>query len=311
MTYRKNDVHPLLKEAKQQKVRLLASDIDWTLRDPTNPKYDFHAVQKLCLHIIQKGITILILTGRDASLRRDFIPGMIILLKKHNITIPMYVGCANGISLYKLSKNGTRTIYKHPLRVTQINEILRIIKETHFIYQLKLEDFQKRGISVFQSFLLSNWNGIIPQKYIKKAKPFNGTVFIEPSKISFVLPKSQSTSSSFITRIKRELPNILCVQNDQEFGHISLLKSEKRQIIADKSFALEYVRKKMHLRATHLVVFGGALDQIDQKILQKYPFSFTSQQEYQPVGSNSPPYKLTGELSPVGLVHEAIRYIVG
>lgn len=306
----RTNIHPMIRDAKRSGIRLIVSDIDWTLRDPTNHRYNFRAVQHLCLWVMQKKVTVLLLTGRDASLRKDFIPGMITLLKKNNVTTSMYAGCANGISLYEIRNKGIRTIYKHHLLPKHIDKILTIMRKVQLSDALTLPDFQQRGISVFQSFLLSDWKGIIPKKYIQKAKPFSDTLFIEPAKISFVLPKSQSTAALFIRKIKRMLPKIYCVQNDLEFGHISLSKSSDGRIIADKSSALEHVRKILHISSNQLVVFGGALDQIDRHMLKQYPFSFTNQQEYMPAVNGKPPYKLTGRLSPVGLVYEAIESAV-
>jgi hydroxymethylpyrimidine pyrophosphatase-like HAD family hydrolase len=305
-----NGIHPMIITAKRTGVSLIASDIDWTLRDPTDPVYNFQAVQKLCLTVLQKKVTILLITGRDASLRKDFVPDMITLLRKHHVETSMYTGCANGISLYEICNKCIRTIYEHPLLESNIDQIVKIIKETQVSYELTPRDFQQRGISTFQSFLLSDWKTIIPKKYIQKAKPLNGSIFIEPSQLSFVLPKSRLACASFINKIKKSLPNIFCVQSDLEFGHISLSKSPTGQRIADKSSTLEYVRKKLRIGSRHLTVFGGALDQIDRKMLHQYPFSFTNQQKYRPAIHRDPPYKLTGKQSPVGLVYEAIQYIV-
>ena len=107
------------------------------------------------------------------------------------------------------------------------------------------------------------------------------------------------------------LPNIYRVQYDLEFGHISLAKLSAGRTIADKSYALEHVKNILHLNSNQLVVFGGALDQIDKNMLNKYPLTFTSQQGYTPDVKGKPPFKLTGNLPPVGLVYEAIKYIVG
>lgn len=303
-------IHPMLIAAKRIGIKLIASDIDWTLRDPTDQTYNFQAVQKLCLKVLQKNITILLLTGRDASLQRNFFPNMISLLKRYHIVNSMYAGCANGIKLYKICNKGFQTIYKNHLSEKHIDEILKIIRTLQSSYKLTSSDFQQRGISVFQSFLKSDWKSIIPKKYIQKAKLFNGTVFAEHSKLSFVLPKSQTITELFISKMKKELPNIYCVQNDLEFGHVSLAKSSTGQMIADKSLALEFVKKILHISNNQLIVFGGALDQIDKKMLNNYPFSFTNQQKYTSAGNKKRTYKLIGKQSPVGLVYEAIKYII-
>lgn len=305
-----DDVHPMLMRAKQKKVRLIASDIDWTLRDPTNSEYDFQSVQKLCVQVLKKGINVLILTGRDASLKRDFVPGIISYMKRVDVSLPLYAGCANGISLYEITQSGIHTLYSYTLTYSQICEILHIIGNTQKYNRLTLSDFQNRGISVFQKFLSSSWNDIIPKNYVSKAKPFHGGLYIEPSKISFVLPKNKFKIRSLIDTIRNNLPHEYVLKSDQEFGHITRSATIGGKIVADKYIALEYILKKTRCRSIHAVVFGGALDDIDRRMLENCPYSFTNQQGYKPKKITKPPFKLIGKKSPVGLVHDAISYLI-
>ena len=303
-------LHPKLKEAKQRGIHLIASDIDWTLRDPSDPRYELDAVQSLICRIKKSGLQVMLLTGRDASLRRDFLPGLISQMNKHKIESPIYFGCANGISLYQVNGRNITTIYENDLTFRDIQKCLTVISLVQKKHKLRLEDYQNRAVDVFQKFLSSVWKDILPQRYIALAKKLGGTIFVESSKISLALPKNTSVQRSYISTIKRKIGPSFTLKGDQEFAHISRAYVDGKNSKADKLFALNFVCDKLNINLDQVAVFGGALDEIDRRMLKHCKYGFTNQQEYKSTNDKTPPFKLSGNVSPVALVHKAINYLI-
>ncbi|OGG11302.1 hypothetical protein A2Z00_02380 [Candidatus Gottesmanbacteria bacterium RBG_13_45_10] len=309
MQYSSKIPHPMLAKAKRQGVRMIASDIDWTIRDPNDARYDMSSAQQLCSRIMKRGIYTLILTGRDASFQRDFVPGIRTFLKKNSMTLPLYAGCANGGSLYEISAYGIQMLYLYGLADDEVDSCISIVSKSMDTLHLHRENFQPQGITVFIKFLSTSWNGIIPTNLLAKAKKFKGIVFCEKSKVSFVLPKNPAKSDALLSGIRTLLPKRYSVKTDQEYGHITRARTDDGKLI-DKSFALQYVCKTTRTTLAHVVIFGGVLDEIDRRMLTRCPYGFTNQKEYTPINPGKPPFKLNGKTSPVALVHEAISYLI-
>jgi len=308
MQHSTNTIHPMLLQAKQHGVRMIATDIDWTIRDPDNPRYDFSAIADICCQIKKKGIEFLLLTGRDASFRRDIVPLLQKYLKQNSVTSPMYAGCANGGSLYKITSRAIHTVYRYGLSVNEIDECNALISRSIVKLDLTHADFQSQGLNVFAGFLSLSWDEVIPDWILFRAKKYQGLLFCEATKVSFVLPKLSITKKRLIEMIRKQLPNRFSLKTDQEYGHITLKQTDDKFI--DKILALEFVRKQKRINKEHVVVFGGGLDEIDKQMLTKYPYSFTNQQKFKEKNVTKPPYKLIGKSSPVALVYEAILYLI-
>lgn len=292
-----------LQEAKE-KVKLFAMDYDGTLAD--GEEFKKEEAIGLIGEILNKAKIPAFITARAATAIKTFVPGLKEYYQKHSNSTPTYIAGGNGTVLYSLTLGNLEQIYSHGLSIEEIKEIVKKWEE-YSKDNLVTEDLSEKGVVTFQKFNQEKWEGLIPEKVLNIGKRFEGRIFTEEAKVTFVLSKDLSIHLKVVEDMQKLVGNnFSVVAGDKDFCHIT------KKLSADsKLSAVKTILEIEGLKEDEIVTFGDMPHGNDKGLLS-FPYSFTNYAEVLvKTDFQTPPFVLSEEgLSPVGRVHKAIQFLL-
>lgn len=146
---------------------------------------------------------------------------------------------------------------------------------------------------------------------MRLARKYNGKIFAESVKITFVLPTDQSKQKKIIEILRKKLsPYGLNVGWGRiPFADVSKKLTGNGKIIDGKLLMIRNIIKKLQISDKQVATFGDAPND-NNKGLLSFPFSFTNDISTDKQNLNSPPYILKVNKSPVEAVYQAIYYLI-
>lgn len=286
-------------------VKLFGLDYDGTVADN---EHKLPEVMVLVEKVLTANKTAAFITARAATALKTIVPPLQELLKKNNIDFSNFVAGANGTTLYEVSKDSFKEIYNHGLKLAEIQRAVAAGRTVYQKLNINRPDLAVKGLETFQKFLADVWDSFIPAEIVDICRPFDGELFTEEAKVTFVLPQDKTIHQQLIEALNRELGNGLkAVAGDETYVHIT------KQLEEDgKRVAIKTILKIMNLNEDQVVTFGDMPADNDAGLLS-FPYSFTNAQDFTNVqkNPNEPPFVLVaGDLSPVAKVHQAIEYLI-
>lgn len=293
-----------LKQAKPL-VKLFGLDYDGTLSDGAD--FKLPRVFELAEKILNKNKSIAFITARAATAVKILVPPLQELIIKKNISFPNFIAGGNGTILYEVTKDGLQKIYNHGLNLDEIKIAVEAWKKIYEKNGISDEILTVKGLEIFKEFLLDSWDGYIPLEIIDICRPYNGKIFTEEAKVTFVLPQDKSTHKQLIAEVNKELGNELhAVAGDEIYVHITKKLHED-----SKKVAIKTILELLNLSANEVATFGDMPLDNDAGLLS-FPYSFTNSEKFIKENNfDAPPYILFKKnLSPIACVYGAIEYLI-
>lgn len=293
-----------LDELQSNGIALIAADYDGTVFERANPKYDLQQVIELAYDITTKNVDFALISARNTTLELSLRQAVLQFCREKDTTISLWRSGGNGMNLSKVTANpeGVRVepIYTNYLSAGDAQLALEAYTSLHV-------DPDGPSRKFFQTFLQQDVpEDLVPKKFLELAKPFNGQVFAEAVKISFVLPTAVKSQEACIDSLRKSLePHGLVVG----WARMPFADISKRTNVDGKLFAVQNVMKQVRVDASHVGTFGDAPNDSDIGLLS-LPYSFTNRQETKKEDLNNPPFILEVKDSPIGAVHQAIRHLI-
>ncbi len=298
-------VETKLEEAKPL-IKLFGLDYDGTVSDGVD--YKLPEVMVLVERILAKGKSVAFITARAATALKILVPPLQEILMRTGISIPSFVAGGNGTTLYEVKKNKLVEIYNHGLELSQIKHAVDVWKKVYEKFGINTADLNEKGLKTFQNFLQENWDGYIPLEIVDICRPYEGKIFTEKAKVTFVLPKDKSFKEKIVAEVNNKLgEQYQAVAGDDIFVHITKQLEEDSKVVAIKT-----ILESMALKPTEVATFGDMPTDNDAGLLS-FPYSFTNSEEFIGVKTDleNPPYILTEpDLGPVARVYKAINYLL-
>ena len=294
-----------LKEARE-KVLLFALDYDGTISDGIDFKQPqaFELIEK----IFDRNKSVAIITASASTALKKFVPSFQELFNKKNFKTRGFIAGANGATLFEVKKKGLTEIYNYKMDLAQIQKVVEIGKSVYEKLGIKNTDLSDKGLETFKKFLKDDWQGYVPAEIIDVCRPYNGELFTEEAKVTFVLPKDKSIHEKLAKELNSELGNEYCAAiGDDTYIHIT-----KRFEEDGKAMAMKKILKLMDLKEDEVVTFGDMPRGNDAGLLS-FPYSFTNSEEFISIKENldQPPYILfEPNLTPVARVYKTINYLL-
>lgn len=294
-----------LKESKSF-VKLFGLDYDGTVCDGID--YKLPEVLSLAEKILNKGKFLAFVTARAATALKTLAPPLRELLVRKGVSIPCFIAGANGAVLREVKKDGLSEIYNHGL---EMPEILRAVDAGRKIYEklkIRRADLAEKGLETFRKFLREDWDDYVPLEIIGVCRPYDGEIFTEQAKVTFVLPKDKSSHLKIVAEINAKLGDEYCAAaGDETYVHITKKFDED-----GKTAAIKTILKLLNLEENEVATFGDMPAGNDAGLLS-FPYGFTNSAEFAKIKNNleQPPYILTEPgLTPVARVYNAIDYLL-
>lgn len=293
-----------LKEAKPL-IKLFGLDYDGTISDANHKQLQvFGLVEK----ILAKDKSVAFITARAATAIKVLFPPLQELLIRKEVAMPSFIAGGNGTTLYEVKKSGLIEIYNHGFELPQILRAVEVGRKVYEKLGIGRADLAEKGLETFRKFLQESWEGYVPAEMIDVCRPYNGELFTEQAKVTFVLPKDKSLHESVVAKLNETLGTEYCASaGDETYVHITRKLKED-----SKTVAIKTILKILDLEATQVATFGDMPTGNDAGLLN-FPYSFTNSDEFANVKSNpeQPPYILfDSELSLVAQVYKAIEYLI-
>ena len=294
-----------LKEAKSL-VKLIALDYDGTIYD--GGEYKQPEVFALVEKILDKNKSVVFITARAATALKTLAPPLQELLIQKDINFPNFTAGANGTTLYEVKKDGLVGIYNHGLELAQILVAVDAGRKIYEKLKIGNADLAEKGLETFRRFLQENWDGYVPSEILDVCRPYNGEIFIEQAKVTFVLPKDKSLHQKIAVELNQELgKDFSAALGDDTYVHITKKLEEDSKVVAIKT-----ILKILGLEQNQVATFGDMPTGNDAGLLS-FPYSFTNSEEFINIKKNldQPPYILIEpDLTPVGRVYKAIDFLL-
>jgi hypothetical protein len=152
----------------------------------------------LLFRIIQGNKIPIVITARDASFRKDVLAKIQPRLQINQI---LYFASGNGSSLEKIFQTHSKILYQHLLIKSQVQRILSAYNNTVQKMKLHRDDFKDSSLNVFLEFLREpdQWMKFVAHDNFQISTSYSGRVFIEYSKVSFVLPRVIHVQNEFVS----------------------------------------------------------------------------------------------------------------
>jgi len=292
-------------DLKSNGVRFLATDLDGTVMDRLNPTFNLLSVIQLGYEATRNGVNFAIISARNTTIELDLRELALQFCREKNTSFSLWRSGGNGMNLCKVTSNPeevkVQSIYSNALTADDAQKALEAYIDLHIDNpdgksQLFVQSFLKRNIPV----------DLVPKSFLELSKPYNGLVFAEAVKISFVLPTAFEDQERCIGLLRETLePHGLVVN----WARMPFADISKRSDIDGKLFAVQTLMKLLQLDASHVGTFGDAPNDSD-KGLVSLPFGFTNYQGVEKGDIHSPPFILDVKDSPIGAVHNAIRFLI-
>lgn len=294
-----------LAEAKPL-VKLFGLDYDGTVSDSAN--YKLPQVFALVERILAKGKSVAFITARAATALKILAPPLQEILVKKNTSTPNFIAGGNGTTLYEVEKDQLVEIYNHGLELPQILKAVEVGRKVYEKLKISNTDLAEKGLETFRKFLQENWGNYIPVEIIDVCRPYNGEIFTEQAKVTFVLPKDKFLHEQLATELNQELgEEYRAVAGDDTYIHITKKLEEDSKIVAIKT-----ILKLIGLEKNQVATFGDMPNDNDKGLLS-FPYSFTNSEEFIKIKDDprKPPFILIDSNStPVARVYQAIDYLL-
>jgi len=222
--------------------------------------------------------------------------------------VPSFIAGGNGTTLYEIRKNELIEIYNHGFDLSQVKHAVEIGRKVYEKLGIDNADLAEKGLETFRNFLRDSWEGYVPAEMIDVCRPYNGELFTEQAKVTFVLPMDKVLHEAVVAELNKELGEDFCAMaGDDTYVHITKKLKED-----SKAVAIKTILKYLGLNENQVATFGDMPIGNDAGLLS-FPYSFTNSDEFVNVKENpkQPPYILLDSgLSPVDRVYKAINYLI-
>ncbi|MEK9158636.1 MAG: HAD hydrolase family protein, partial [Patescibacteria group bacterium] len=258
--------------------------------------------------ILAKNKSVAFITARAATAVKVLVPPLQELLNRENVSVPSFVAGGNGTTLYEVKKNELVEIYNHGFELSQVKQAAEVGRKVYEKLGIGRADLSEKGVENFKKFLLDSWDGYVPAEMIDVCRPYDGELFTEQAKVTFVLPKDKTLHAKVVAELNQALGEVYrAVAGDDTYVHITRKLEEDSKTVAIKS-----ILKLLELESNHVATFGDMPVGNDAGLLS-FPYSFTNSDEFAGLKTEAekPPYVLLdAELSPVGRVYKAIDFLI-
>lgn len=293
-----------LKEAKPL-IKLFGLDYDGTVSDA---EYKIPEVSVLVEKILDKNKSVAFVTGSAASILKKMVSPLQKLLNRDEIIASVFIAGGNGTTLYEVKKNELIEIYNHGFDLPYVLKAVEVGRNVYKELSIGPADLSEKGLETFKKFLQEDWEGYIPGEIIDVCRPFNGELFTEQAKVTFVLPKNKLLHQKLVDELNKQLgEEYQAVAGDEAFVHITRKLNEDSKAAAVKS-----ILEILSLKQNQVATFGNMPTGNDVGLLS-FPYSFTNSEEFADVKKDleQPPYILSElDLPPVARVYKAIEYLI-
>ena len=293
-----------LEEAKPL-IKLFGLDYDGTVSDADHQQPQvFGLVEK----ILAKDKSVAFITARAATAIKVLVPPLQELLVRENVSVPSFIAGGNGTILHEVKKNELIEIYNHGFGLSQVKQVAEVGRKVYEKLGISNADLAKKGLETFRKFLQDSWEGYVPVEMINVCRPYNGELFTEQAKVTFVLPKDKVLHAKVVAELNKELGEHFCAATgDDMYVHITKKLEED-----SKAVAIKTILKLLGLDFNQVATFGDMPTGNDAGLLS-FQYSFTNSDEFAKVKKNpeQPPYILLNPtLTPVTRIYEAINYLI-
>jgi hydroxymethylpyrimidine pyrophosphatase-like HAD family hydrolase len=306
-----SDTTKILQNLKNLKnIEAYVFDIDGTIKSPLEP--DCKPLE-LIKFILLKDKFVILITSSGISARLGIIVDIQNMLKENNFDDAVYVGIANGMAMYEITKEEIKELYNFSLTKDEISIILKAYDKIIENYPIISAFLIKNGINTFNN--KRDWNGLLSNDFIEYFKTYQGNIFIESLKVSFVMPENKIfTQDVFISQMQKELNNLFgkekCIidKGDNVFAHVTLFPNK----IQPKAFALFNFIHDFSLDLDQVIVFGDMPEGNDRELLTFGGPSFTNAKVRNFNFNLYPSCILENyEKTPIKSVYDAVHYLLG
>jgi hydroxymethylpyrimidine pyrophosphatase-like HAD family hydrolase len=293
-----------LRELKANGVALVAVDYDGTVYERSDPRYNLQEVFKLASEVRSRGVEFAIISGRNTTLELPLRQSLIQYSKDTGASLSIWRSGGNGMNLSKITSASKGIdilpVYTNFLAREDIQRSLSAYLGLKIDPDIPSQEF-------FRSFLQQDLpEDLVPRSFFELSKPFNGNVFAEAVKISFVLPTSAEDQRKCILSLRESLePHGLVVG----WGGTPFADISRKSDVDGKLFAVQNIIKKIGTNISHVGTFGDAPNGNDAGLLS-LSYSFTNNQEVTKDKTDMPPFIINIKNSPIGAVHEAILHLI-
>lgn len=293
-----------LREARPL-IKLFGLDYDGTVSDAEHKLPEiFVMVEK----ILDKDKSVAFITARAATALKTLVPPLQELLLRKETTVPSFIAGGNGTTLYEVKKNELIEIYNHGFELPQILKAVEVGRKVYEKLGIGSTDLSEKGLETFKKFLQDDWNGYVPAEMIDVCRPFNGELFTEQAKVTFVLPKDKSLHQKVVDELNENLgEEYRAAAGDETYVHITRKLKED-----SKAVAIKTILETLALKQDQVATFGDMPTGNDIGLLS-FPYSFTNSEEFADVKKNAqqPPYILVEpNLTPVARVYKALNNLL-
>lgn len=286
-------------------IKLFGLDYDGTVSDAAHKQSQvFGLLEK----ILAKNKSVAFITARAATAVKVLVPPLQELLNREKVSVPSFVAGGNGTTLYEVKKNELVEIYNHGFDLPQVKLAAAVGRKVYEKLGIGRADLSEKGVENFKKFLLDSWDGYVPAEMIDVCRPYDGELFTEQAKVTFVLPKDKILHAKVVVELNQALGEVYrAVAGDDTYVHITRKLEEDSKTVAIKS-----VLKLLGLESNQVATFGDMPVGNDAGLLS-FPYSFTNSDEFVNIKTEAtnPPYiLLDGETSPVDRVYKAIEFLI-
>lgn len=293
-----------LAEAKPL-IKLFGLDYDGTISDAEHKQPQVFALVK---KIFAKKKSVAFISARAATAIKVLVPPLQELLARENVSVPNFIAGGNGTTLYEVKKNKLIEIYNHGFDLSQVKHAVEIGRNIYKKLNIERANLADEGLDTFDKFLQDDWNDYVPSEMIDVCRPFNGELFTEQAKVTFVLPKDKLLRIKVVISLNDNLgDDYRASAGDETYVHITRKLGED-----SKAVAIKKILEIMNLRKTEVATFGDMPNDNDIGLLS-FPYSFTNSDEFANAKTEieKPPYVLfDSALSPVERVYRAVEYLI-
>lgn len=293
-----------LEEAKPL-IKLFGLDYDGTVSDA---EHKLQEVSVLVEKILDKDKLVAFITARAATALKTLVPPLQELLLRKETTMSSFIAGGNGTTLYEVKKDELIETYNHGFELPQIVKAVEVGRKVYEKLGIGAEDLAEKGLITFKKFLQDDWDGYVPAEMIDVCRPFDGELFTEQAKVTFVLPKDKSLHQKVAEKLNEKLSGeYRAAVGDDTYVHITRKLKED-----SKAVAIKTILEILNLIPTQVATFGDMPNGNDAGLLS-FPYSFTNLEEFINVKKNlqEPPYVLMEpNLTPVARVYKAIDYLI-
>src|SRR3989338_4807438 len=303
-----------LEEARRSGVKLIGADYDGTLYDKKEPPYDDHLrVIRLVDEVSRADVDFSIISARNTTLHVPFRELASAYSQEAGRPLTLWTSGGNGMNLSRVtfSAEGQKVepIFTNFITPDQAELIVFIFDQ--MFHELGIEP-DARNVAFFKAFLDRDLpEDLVPRPHRQLVERYGGRYFAEAVKVTTVLPTSKEQQAECIVYLRERLEifgfNI-------GWGGIAFADVSRRMLDANgkpidgKVLVLETILARSNFAREQVTTFGDAPNGNDMGLLG-FPKSFTNAQSFNKNGLESPPFMLKIKDSPVGTIHEAIRYL--